>query len=345
MTSTSQYVPEGLAQALKRKSARTVSREVLLKRLRDDGGTQEDEGDIERWGPFIPSAENIRRYGFRLPQSVVGLLELADRYMIEDVTTPSFKYLRVSPGGWEMPGEKPGEELAITVAHRFEEWNTSSNLQLWEHLAGVMSLGRDKADNRYVVATTRETAPVFLLDRETCTLHDGALVAPSLEMFLRAQFGDGEAGDLERQQRITNQPSAETSRSGPLTTWPPFLAARSGWLASCMMFGEPGDFWKSPDACAFDLATELPVIHKREPLALYWILRSFYLDEKDVFQEVKESASKASPLAASWARVCETRWNRAPSESMMIKVREKLRPEAARLRTPSWRKDRSKTEL
>jgi hypothetical protein len=338
-------LPKWFEGVMQSRNAVAATKARLEERLRKESGKP-----LPKTGSVITSADIRERYAFSLPDDVGALLEVADRFMIEDVEGKNFRFVRVAPGGWELPTPVDGEEYAVTVAKRFD-WNTFSNMQLWEHFAGLMPLGWDRGDNRYEVATTCSAAPVFWLDHETADVF-GA-VAPSLHDFLQIQYGD-EAKYDERTRKLALEPGhwdrdedglAYHERTVPLAQWPPFLAARSEWIVAGMAFGSLEGKDKLPEVGAFDLDHELPLVRESEPLALYWLMRAYYLEERDVFDEVGKSASKVSPLAASIARLCEARWNAKPKESAMAKVREQLRPEAKRLREAKWPKGLQATDL
>lgn len=314
------FLPDGFSRALDRMGAPAVDVELLTSRLAKEGGTLDPA-----IGPFLPSAENLRRYGFALPKPLVALLDLADRVLIEDASSkmPSFRYLRVTPGGWELPAEIAGEPYVVTVAKRFD-WNTFSNMQLWEHFAGTMSLGWDPGDNRYMVSTVDDDAPVFWMDHETAEMSNA--IASSLESFLRVQVGEDEDVS-ERERALVRNPGACGSKyldtPGPLTAWPPFLSARADWMIGCLAFGAP-ERLDRPEVHAFDLGLELPLVGTSEPVALYWLLRTYYLEERDVFDEVAPRAAGASPFTRSLAELLEERWRASPKNSSMAKVRAKL---------------------
>ncbi len=312
---------------------------VLEKRLREEGGKLD-----KKRGPFVTSKDNVRRYGFALPAPIVALLELADVYLIEDLAPrmPTFRYLRVAPGGWELPIPEKGTPYAVTVARRFD-WNTFSNMQLWEHLAGTMSLGWDRGDNRYMVSTQSAGAPVFWMDHETAEMTNA--VASSLENFLRVQVGDDEGVVPEPERVLVRAPEiwdrekhddSYLEPTVPLTSWPPFLSARADWLVGCVAFGSPERLGRD-EAFAFDLDEELPLVGSREPLALYWMLRAYYLGEREVFDEVAPRASEVSPLARSFAEVIEERWDASPEVSKMSAVRAALAKRKDLPRKAKWK--------
>lgn len=159
----------------------------------------------------------------------------------------------------------------------------------------------------------------------------GSRAPSSLERFLRVQLGD-ETHVPEREARLIKKPSrwarddglAYLEREVPLTQWPPFLAARAEWLVSCLRFGTP-DKLQPPEVRAFDFERELPWVERLEPLALYWCLRAFSLDEREVFDAAAPLARKVSPLASSLADLVEERWSGANSESGLVRTREALR--------------------
>lgn len=299
-------------------------------------------------GP-LSCAEIERRHGCALPTSLRQLLTLADKYPHTAIEGANFRFVRVGEGGWEMPVPIEGEAYARTIAQRFD-WNTFSNMQLWEHFAGLQPLGWDRDDNRFAVSTIDEAAPVFWLDHETAEL-EGA-VAPSLESFVRVQCGEL-AGVDERSRALVLEPSrwsreddghAYHARTGPLTSWPPFLAERAEWLVACAAFGSTEGKTESPAVLCFDLERELPLVGRHEPLALYWLLRSYYLEERDVFDEVFGAARAVSPFTASLAQLCEAQWNAGPRASPLSKMRQALKGEAKRLRRARW-KTYSRDEL
>lgn len=336
-------LPHGLTLALEAQGIAPATDERIARRLSDEGGTPHPNE-----GAVIRARTLLARYGFALPRPLESLLEVADAFMLEDAKMPSLRFVRVAPGGWEPPPVVEGEELALTFIKRFD-WNTFSNMQLWERFSGTAPLGWDPMENRFAVATTRPDAPVFWLNHETAEIH-GAVA--SLEGFLRAQLGMD--GVSERERHLSLAPDVWSRDSdgleylgddGPLTAWPPFLSARADWIVACLKFGQPEGMLERFEVQAFDLGKERESLGSSEPLALYWLLRSFFLDERDVFDEVKLRASSASPLAASFARLCEARWSASPETSMMAKVRARLRGDAPRLRKPRWPRNVSRENL
>ncbi len=291
--------------------------------------------------PFVTSEDNVRRYGFALPKSLVALMKLADTWLIEDAKTKSFRYLRVAPGGWDLPLPVANEAYAVTVVKRFQ-WNTFSNMQLWEHFAGTMSLGWDAGDNRYMVSTQSPEAPVFWMDHETAEMTNA--IARSLENFLRVQVGD-DARVPKIERTLVAAPSVWDREKDdanyieatvPLTSWPPFLSARADWLVGCLAFGEPQRLGR-PEAFAFDFAKELPLVATREPIALYWMLRAYFFEERDVFDEAAPRARKISPLAKSFADLLEERWSASPKTSSLAKVRASLKKRKDLPRKAKWK--------
>ena len=339
------YLPDPFRAALKKAKAKPVDAEKLIQALAArDIPLREDQP------PFLSAEMNRMLYGFALPKEVSALLDIADDIAIEDVKMKNFKYCRVAPEGWEMPTPVRTEPYLATVLKRFD-WNTFSNMQLWEHLAGLMPLGWDGGDNRYEVSTVSNPAHVFWLDNETARIYGP--VASSLSNFLAAHMGNEDIPKLER--TLSRAPSSWTRaedeleylpRNVPLSSWPPFLAARSEWLIAQLCFADSKEQRKHPEISQFDLKMELKLVSKNEPLALYWLLRSFILDEQDVFDEVaSQTRTFPSLLVSSTVEVCERSWKLTAKESSLVQARTKLKAEANTLRKAKWPKDLSTKDL
>jgi hypothetical protein len=266
---------------------------------------------VKSGASFVSSEENARRYGFELPRDLRELFRLADTWAIEDVDLLNYEYLRVTDDGWELP--PPDENLLWTVMQRFE-WNTFSNMQLWEHLAGLVTIGRDDKDNRWFAGTASDSAPVFWIDHEYGAFTTGegdervivgGCVASSLKTFLRVTVGDNTVRDPEH--TLVRKPSHwdedELDYLDPMTplrAWPPFLAARSEWIIGAILYQDADSHLDAPAVRCFDAARELPLVSQNEPLALYWLLRTFLLREKELFSAALEEAEKKpTPLVSS----------------------------------------------
>ena len=301
--------------------------------------------------PFVTARVNRERYGFPLPKEVSALLDVADALAIEDVKMEDFRYCRVAPEGWEMPAPVKDEPYVSTVVKRFD-WNVFSNMQLWEHLAGLMPLGWDGGDSRYEVSTVSNPAHVFWMDSETAQLYGP--VANSLSNFLATHLGETKSiPEVDRKLSLSpshwSRDDDELSylpRNVPLRAWPPFLAARSEWLIAELVFNDSAEQRKQPEVSCFDFKTEVKLVAKNEPLALYWLLRSFILEEQDVFDE---TASKTrifpSQLVTSTIEVCERAWKKTAKESSLVKAREHVKDQAKGLRKAKWTKPLSIKDL
>lgn len=123
----------------------------------------------------------------------------------------------------------------------------------------------------------------------------------------------------------------------PLVSWPPFLSARADWIVGSIAFGAPSHLDR-PEAHAFDLRKELPLVGSHEPLALYWLLRSYYLGERDVFDEVAPRARPLSALARGFAELLDERWSAKPKTSALAKVRGALARRKDLPRKAKWPK-------
>lgn len=326
--------PPELEASFRARGAKPIDLVRLARRLEADGGVPDPD-----LGPYVPSAELARRYGFALPPPVRQLLDLADLLMIEDARTRSFRYARIAPGGWDLPPPQAGSSQAQAVCQRFA-WNTFSNLQLWEHFAGCLTIGSDRGDNRLVAATVDDAAPVFWLDHETAELH-GA-IAPGLEPFLRVQLGQARAASAHHRALIiapdtdarAEDGRAYLPRTGPLRAWPPFLSARADWMVAALAFGRLERLHQRPEATAFDLERERSWLSRSEPIALAWLTRAFLLGLRDVFEEVVGAAAAASPLAASFAALYDERWSDPASDAPLARARAATRTERAALTAP-----------
>lgn len=321
------FLPDELVKLLVRRKAPKVNRAKLTKLLKANGVKPD-----KTFGPFIPAKENLRRYGFPLPKEVRALLEIADTWAIEDFECVDFKYVRVAPEGWELPAKKPREPYFVTVLRRFE-WNAFSNMQVWEHFAGLMSLGWDGGDNRYFVSTIKSPAPVFWMDHEYGTFQYGGCVARSLENFLRVQFG-GSGRVPANERTLSSKPSSwerekdgarYLEADGPLALWPPFLARRCHWIVGAILGHATG--FDSPESACFDAKLEVPLAKTSEPLAMYWLFRSFYFADRDLFDEIVSLSKNLSPLVESIGNVMQERWNAKPKESSLAAARSRLKRE------------------
>lgn len=270
--------------------------------------------------PLLPSEENEKRYGFPFPRDLRELFRLADEWAIEDVPLGSFRYVRAASRGWELP--PPAPDLLWTSMQRFE-WSTSSNMQLWEHLAGLVSIGRDHDESRWFASIASDAAPVFWIDERYgafTTGHGddraivGGCVASSLKTFLRVAIGDSSVRDPER--TLVKDPSRPGRDDDidwldpmvPLRAWPPFLAARSEWILGALLYEDAASHLDAPAVRCFDVDREIALVSESEPLALYWLLRSFLLREKDVFlRAAAEAKKRPTPLVASAIGMLEPR--------------------------------------
>lgn len=303
------FLPDDFLAELSRRGVKAVDEAKLRADLAKNGVALE-EGER----PFVGAEDNTRRYGFPFPGDLAELFRLADTWALEDAEFTNYTYLRVAPKGWELPRAVEGQPLLWTVMRRFE-WNTFSNLQLWEHLAGLVSIGWDDGDNRFLASTVSAHAPVFWLDHEYAAFTSddrvvGGCVASSLERFLHAATGDEGAREPER----TLLQQAGHFESGtdfldpmvPLLQWPPFLAARSEWLIGAILHGAPREHLVAPGVRFFDAERELPLVAKNEPLALYWLLRTFLLREEELFAAATAEARRlGTPLVTSAVAMLE----------------------------------------
>lgn len=324
------FLPDEFLEALKKKGVASAKKDVA----------------------FIASDENARRYGFPLPRDLRELLRLGETWAIEDVRLLNYRYLRVAPDGWELP--PPADDLLWTVMQRFE-WNTFSNMQLWEHLAGLMSIGWDDKDNRWFASTVSESAPVFWIDHEHGAFTTGegddrviigGCVASSLKTFLRVAVGDTKVADPE--YTLVRKPShwdedeldyLDAEDAGvPLRAWPPFLAARAEWIIGTILYQDADSYLDAPAVRCFDAARELPLVSESEPLALYWLLRTFLLRERELFAEaVQEAKKKPTPLVASTIAMLEPKLdepNDAPGA--FARARSVVAGANDAPRTPAW---------
>jgi hypothetical protein len=300
----------------------------LTRALRENG-VQPEPGV----GPFIPSKETARRYGIALPGEVRHLFEIADTWALEDVAWKNATYLRAAPAGWEVPSADV-DELFATFWQRFE-WNVFGNMQLWEHLAGVVCIATHESDGRFYAAmfeTDGGDAPVFYMDHETAALV--GCVAPCVSSFLRVQMKDDDVPARERKLVAKPEPwdrehgstYLPAAASQPLHEWPPFLACRSEWIIAALCFGarEAAVHLKKPEVTHFDAKNELARLATSAPLALYWLLRAFLLEESDVFGEAeKQAKTNPSPLVQSVAKATRLRWSsRDPKSSLVARRKE-----------------------
>lgn len=260
--------------------------------------------------PFVESKELARRYGVPLPAGLLELWRLADERMIERVRLSGFRYVRVAPGGWEPPETSETWPFFGGTLQRFE-WNTFSNMQLLERLAGLAPLGWDAGEHRLEVATCHPDAPVFWLNHETADLLEAGCVAHSLDRFLRVHYGD-EAGLTPQEVALARDGSSWTRETdgyaylparGPLRQWPPFLWARHAWLVAELCLGSAREHLEDPEVFAYDFSAEQPLLSQSEPLALYWLLRSLVLDDAPTLERASQlTVEHPSPLVRAVSR-------------------------------------------
>jgi hypothetical protein len=75
----------------------------------------------------------------------------------------------------------------------------------------------------------------------------------------------------------------------------------------------------------FDAKRELADVAVNEPLALYWLVRAFLLDESDVFGEAERHAMKSlSPLVQSVAAATRRRWDSRDETSGLVMRRKEI---------------------
>lgn len=321
------FVSDELARLLQARGAPRVRPEWIMEGLERTGG----QPDPSFGGAFLSSTENQRRYGFSLPDELRDLLRLADDWALEEVPTRTFRYYRAVAQGWHLPLDSAYLPLFHGVFAVYRGTSAFGNLQVWEHLGGLLTIGSDYDDNRYFAATTRDPAPVFKMSHEAERCGLDWCVAVSLDEFLEREFQVSQAGmPIGRRRRS----ATHIHRSdGPLVTWPPFLIARSGWLLDAVAWGRPGA--APAEAAFFDFDAELPQLASNEPLALHWLLRAFLIEERVVFDRVLDNTDPGlSPLVASARDVLSSEWLLGPTESRFTIAREALRTTAEIPREP-----------
>jgi hypothetical protein len=289
--------------------------------------------------PFIKSRETEKRYGW-VPDEVKELAKVADKWLLEKAKFKNARYLRAELGGWEIPAANKNEPLLATFMARFD-WNVFSNMQLWEHFAGVMTIAIHQSDGRFLAARVQRgdgTSPVFYMDHETAHLE--GCVSDSVRHFVMVQMGNDVNMDPEIKKLVLKpEPWDRTEgegylpRSLPLRHWAPFLAARADWIVAALAFGasEAKNHLDAPEVRCFDAKSELPLVSWSEALAMYWLMRSFLLSERDVFDEAAKIASdNPAPLVASSIELLRERWADPKPASSLVKARDGL----AKLKTP-----------
>lgn len=290
--------------------------------------------------PFIKARETEKRYGGWLPSEVKELLKIGDKWLLEKAKWKNARYLRAEPGGWEIPAATKGEPLLATFMKRFD-WNVFSNMQLWEHFACVTTIAVHQSDGRFLAGRVERgdgTSPVFYMDHETA--HIEGCVSDSVAHFVMVQMGNDANMDPEIRELVSKpEPWDRAEGKGYLPRklrlrhWSPFLAARADWIVAALAFGaaEAKNHFDAPEVRCFDAKTELPLVRSSEALALYWLMRSFLLSERDVFDEAAKVASdNPPPLVASCIDVLRERWKDAKPDSVLVKARTEL----ARMKTP-----------
>jgi hypothetical protein len=229
------------------------------------------------------------------------------------------------------------------------DWNVFSNMQLWEHFAGVVTIAVHDSDGRFLAGRVERddgTSPVFYMDHETARIE--GCVAESVRDFVMIEMGDDANVPKETKKLVLKPESWDRGegegylpRSLRLREWAPFLAARADWIVAALAFGagEAKSHLEAPEVRCFDAKVELPLVASSEALALYWLTRSFFLSERDVFEEAANVASAdAPPLVASCIDVL-----RDPGDALV-----KTRAALARLKTPkkpAWPRDLARSDL
>jgi hypothetical protein len=293
---------------------------------------------------FIKARETEKRYGW-LPSEVKELFKVADKWLIEKAKWKNAQYLRAGPDGWEIPTVTKGEPLIATFLRRFD-WNVFSNMQLWEHFAGVMTIAVHQSDGRFFAGMVERgdgTSPVFYMDHETA--HVEGCVSDSVRHFVMIQMDNGANIDpdicklvLKPEPWDRAEGEGYLPRNLRLRHWAPFLAARADWIVAALAFGakEATNHLEAPEVTCFDAKVELPLVASSEALALYWLMRSFLLSERDWFDEAAKVAStNASPLVASCIELLRERWAEPKPESVLVKARDGL-ARAATPKKPKW---------
>ena len=304
---------------------------------------------------FLDARETSRRYG-GLPREVKHLLALADRWELETAGWKNARYLRAEPDGWAMPAETKAEPLLATVMRRFD-WNVFANMQLWEHFAGLVTIAVHQSSGRFSAALFEDDdgkTPVFYIDHETARIE--GCVAASVRGFVAAMMGEAKVPEAERRLVLTPEhwdrreddpTDAYLSPTLPLRCWPRFLSRRADWIVSLLMFGaaDARSHLEAPEATCFDVKKEVDDITVNEPLALYWLMRSFLLEERDVFEEAVRLARKhRAPLVRSCAAVVRSRWDEPKADSSLIKARAAL-ASLATPRRPAWSRPYARSQL
>ena len=334
---TPPFVPDGLLAALKKKGAKKVNPKKLLAALAEANVAPEPGV-----GAFLDSKVTANRYGIPLPAEAQKLFALADEWAIEDVKFASYKYLRAAPQGWEIPGPTAGEPLFATFMRRFE-WNAFSNMQLWEHFAGVACVGwvGGGEDRAYVALREHDgRAPVFVMDHETAEL--SGCIARSLGNFLRVQCNPKDATVPATERSLVLDPEHRKKYlepEGPLRAWPVFLERRARWIVAALAFGdarEVATHLEAKESKCFDAARELPDAAQNEAIAMYWLLRAFLLGETDHFEAAHKGAlSNPSPLVRSAAQITRARWASTDASSRLVQMRTAMKDLSAP-RKPNW---------
>lgn len=321
------YMPDGFVAALKKKGAKKLDTKKLLAALQEAGVAPEPGV-----GAYLDAKVTANRYGIPLPTELQALFTVADALAIEDVKLPSYRYLRAAPQGWEIPGPAPGEPLLTTFMRRFE-WNAFSNMQLWEHFAGVVCIGWGGGGDDRVYAAMHEhdgAAPVFIMDHETAAL-DGC-ISRSVSNYLRTQLDPKTAAVPATERSLVLEPEHRNKYlppEGPLRLWPPFLERRSRWIVAALAFGDAKEVaaqLKEAEPRCFDAEGELPDVSKNVPLAMYWLFRTFFLGETDLFDAAHKAAIlNPSPLVRSTAQIVKARWASTDATSRLVQMRSAMK--------------------
>ena len=230
-------------------------------------------------------------------------------------------------GDWGLPPIASSVPLFHALFAPFSGIGAFSNLLIWEHLGGLMTLGTDASGNRYFVATNHPDAPVFWMDHEAERPGLHFLVANSLALFLKQETGMEPVKKGDRPNRKSQYNSYEKlceSISENRWTWPPFLLGRSEWLLDLIAFGAPVEI--PSGFFAADFAAEAIHLAGNEPLILHWLIRSFVTEQQEQFQEVRKYCREdVSPLIKSAVEVLESEWNEEDGTSRFTRARAELR--------------------
>jgi hypothetical protein len=311
------YLPDGFIHDLKRAGVPEVDDD----RIWEEISKQKDSvAKDPHTRPFMTSAELRRRNGFPLPSDVVHLLTAADTFRLERARTKNFKYLRLTLQGWELPENTEYLPLAHAVFARFKGPSAFGNLQIWEHLGGLITIGTDNKDNRFFASTlsTSEDSVVFWMNHEAEKCGLNQVTARTLSSFLSYQFGNSSSPKKE----ALRNPLQYKNSFEDLLNWPPFLIARSEWMLQLIAFSRISNI--EPAAFTSDFDMEKRFFPQSEPLVLYWLLRSFLMDDKDGFLEIS-GFSSISPLAESFNLTLSKEWNFADDMSRFTIARASLR--------------------